>query len=769
MEKTREKVSEFESTSYQSTLPVTSAQFGAAVTQNSNTTEKTYPHSTAYSPNTFLVFAKTVQNNILNESTDTTNGMFETSTEPFTISVATTIITTVRESPTEKTRIPLKMYREQLKKNRPDSTGNDLKSKVVGGMNRHKITAEVTEEMKHLAESTTKKNLLWRHRINFSIVKNNATKSLNNTENSTIHSRLFFRKNKVNFTTPTTDVSITEPTSNFTDQKLSHNDISEENVTIIQKHRFKSRSEVPVVTQSRAGIGNFYKNRRLSSSTVTENSADNSTTTNPFNRVNSRYFARNRKTSSTESIPTTTENIRITTSRGRFIKNKFIPKGVIKTENFDSNENNRNAHSSTASVNTVSTIFDQISSSNLKEEEKILNKINLQISTVFDKFKETKLSTELPLTTTEMNESSSQKNQNLNTAIHIKNFSNNSKFEKNFETSSENIFSRINIRNNSRFLKNPEAEYLSSDNIKESKVQELKRYPAETNDKNDSPIFVKQKKNETQIEFEIQVKHVNNKSIKPNKNSEQPKSRSLNFTDEKSIQPLQSRGKHRFSDDIFDSNAVSINLTKNRDSSEFNNFASKPATRLHYSSLNKEVTSVEVTTKRMINKNRGSIKAKNSLSKAEIKEFVSLIDVPSNKFSNHHQIPINKIEETSNFGNEFRRNFNSSRSSTKEKIYLPKNYAYSTIYTLPNINDRIFEETTDLFYEYILDENAAVTDSLNANLIAKDVFRVSETKYNNEKIHLRNDSWHIGKSKSQQNIREERTDEAEVWIYGYGY
>lgn len=354
------------------TLPVTSAQYVTTKVSSPNTTDYLYADSTTTnSPNTYLVFAQKVTDDDPfrkpDDRVDSTPELheLETSTEFVTTSIATTIITTIRESATEKTRIPLRMYREFLKRNR-NETRHDLTTNLVGGVGgkrpkENRTTAK--PKSRTTTEATTRRNPFNRRRSSLSAYTE-VTKSLNQTTEHTTHSRFFGRRNKSNYSTiePSTGSEATEGDTRPSTHRYN---------------RLRTTS-----TESNAEIDNFFKKRR--SSTTTERHGDSSSTINPFSRTASRYFSKIRKTDNV-----TTES----PSKGRFTKDKSHRK-TTKSEILDSDENNRYGRVQETSTPTVS---DQLSQSDSNEQ----TEINLKKQESEDQTEGTPVITTLPSVTEE--------------------------------------------------------------------------------------------------------------------------------------------------------------------------------------------------------------------------------------------------------------------------------------------------------------------------------------------------------------------------------
>jgi len=326
-------------------------------------------------------------------------------------------------------------------------------------------------------------------------------------------------------------------------------------------------------------------------------------------------------------------------------------------------------------------------------------------------------------------------------------------------------YSRVNPRNNSRFLKNPEPAYKFQQQQHQQLQQQQKRKDpfrihvtlrTPTSKHAESPVFMIQRANESG--FEVQIRHVNDTARSREKSG---------------VTALQ-RGRKKFSDSLQEEAAGdtaayliadqqgNLGLLESRRSrTQYSN----PTTTTRYS-LGETTTRRAAAPPRA--RNRGSIKAQNSLSKTEIKELTNLVDTPSAKGTSYRQRrPINKIEETY---------YDVTPKFTPrhrvESTFIPlthtNNFGYSKLYTLPNdeLNDRYDPEPS---FNYYFFNNALQTEPAEVDPAPKDLFRVSETRNLNEGArHLYTVAEKYGTTSPDKPSSTQATvSSSEVWISVY--
>lgn len=878
----REKVSEIETTTA-NTLPVTSAQNVTAKTSNPNTTNS---DSTSNSPNTYLVFAQRVtdenQFKTIHDRVDFTPkpDEMEFSTESITTSIATTIITTFRESATEKTRIPLRMYREFFKKNRTEIR-HDSATNIFDESKRQN-NSSATMKLKNTTDVTVRQTPFNLRRISLNNLPTEVT-----TEKLFPHFRSSGRRNKTHYT-PTSDLS-SEVTSRGSN--IFEGDIQP---TTHRYYRFRTIS-----TESNAEIDNFFKKRR--SSTTQKSESKSNKTNNYFSSTTSKYVFGNKPI---ENI-TTTDNLLSSTYRNRFSKyrsqhsNKLdldngygrVPSSIasvsdqlsepnsnekmevylksqsndqtVKTSKTAAEESNSNKN---VSITTTDSFLKNhfkhrlyLTTDNLlraKVAQPILTTTSVTLHHFRNKLPQTRKNNSVSvekedteIITTTISSSSTDHfqithdrgnntadsepadvhhmsnvfggNASIRTLHIIENdskteaktptikhrlsvengtvlpniyssstednvrytvshgttrFLSNENFNKvltemayspatevsqfNFyDRYSENkykpehsepqggtVHSKTNSRNNSRFLKNPESEYKLHSKDKD-KVTYPYNYITEKSPLRDSPVYMVQKNKENQIEFEVRIRH---QTDKPSSKQESGKLVSPPHEE------YRTRGKKKFADSLNDANNLHTEyITENKASKTDKSILEGRHAQVYYSSPVAIESSRDITTFNPRILNRGSIKAKNSLSKAEIKEFVDL-DISKSK-------PVNKIEETYyNSSPTIKNNFMPKEKIKEMFIENTDNFGFSKIYMIPNdFSDRFYDEATDQLNE-AKEEFTAVSKYKDVNV--NDLFRVSETKYSDEGTRH---AYSVGeKSTPEKNHHKSSANTAntEVWI-----
>lgn len=875
-------MSEIETTTA-NTLPVTSAQNVTAKTSNTNTTDS---NSTSNSPNTYLVFAQKVTDENQFKKTDDQVDFtpkpdeMEISTESITTSIATTIITTFRESATEKTRIPLRMYREFLKQNRTD----DLATNIFDESKRQN-NSSTTMKLKNTTDVTVRKTPINLRRTSLNNLPTEVT-----TVKSFPHFRSSGRRNKTHYTT-TSDLS-SEVTSRGSD--ISKGDIQP---TTHRYYRFRTIS-----TESNADIDNFFKKRR--SSTTQKSESKSNKTSNYFSDTAPKYVFGNKPTenvttidnllpstyrnrfskyrsqhrttldldnvygrvqeTSTASVsdqlsePNSNEKMEVylksqsndqtikrsktateesnsnknvsTTTTGSFLKNHFRHRLYLTTDNLlratvaqptlsttlvtlynfrnkipqtrrnnsvsvekedteiitttisssstdhfqiTHDRGNNTADPEAADVHHVSNVFAGNASMHTLDIIKNDSKTEAKSPTI-----KHRLSAENGTVLPNMYSSSTEGNVQYTVPHGTTRFLSNENFNKNkiltemayspateesqlnfYDRYSENkykpehsetrggpVHSKTNSRNNSRFLKSPESENKRHSKDKD-KVIDPYNYITEKSPLKDSPVYIVQKTNENQIEFEVRIRH---QTDKPSSKQESAKRLSP------SHEEYQTRGKKKFADSLKDANNLHTEYTtENKASKTDKSILEGRHAQVYYSSPVATESSRYVTTFNPRILNRGSIKAKNSLSKAEIKELVDL-DGPKSK-------PVNKIEETYyNSSPTIKNNFTPKEKIKEMFIESTDNFGFSKIYVIPNdFSDRFYDEATDQLNE-AKEEFTAVSKYKDVNL--NDVFRVSETKYSDEGTRH---TYSVGeKSTPEKNHHKlsANTANMEVWI-----
>ncbi len=616
---------------------------------------------------------------------------------------------------------------------------------VANDHKKHKETPS-TEKPKP-PETTTRRSLLSRKRVGYSPAYTGNTKALNQSEQTTTHSRLFFRRNRTNTTTVSEDTNPPETTAGYRQRETTKQAraVEEDGTHKHRYNKFRSRFATPASTESKVDIRNFFQQKRQSTSTEPYSEVP-PTTVNPFSKQNSRYFSRNRKTTTTVTEGGSSKEYPVTTTRGRFLKDKFYRKTTSKGELLDSVENKRYSQGSTSSTERLLT--DQIPLSDSNEQPEVVGRNNTVRSV--EEVNTTEATTDVPTATESTNTESRIGETTIYPSASTQLSANAvSKPTTPPETSSQSYW-RISPRNNSRFLKNPEQEYLSQKR-KENFVRGPSRYTHTTS----SPVSV-----ESQREL-AEPRHAND--IDDGQRTTMSKStsaqgRSLNF------EVGGTRGRHKYSDKSGDEGSTT---GADGNPQTARKFDFRRRSRIHYSSLQDEVVPGETTTRRAVITNRGSIKAKNSLSRAEIKELANLVETSSGKThtrKHHHQTPINRIEENSNLGYDGRRKVVPFYREPNNRFYttVGNQFGVDKIDPVFDFDDRIYEERTEAYYPG--GANGLTIAPPEADSVLNDVFRVSETQYGNDDVRRTKSTQEGETVDTRQNVVQQPTStkEAEV-------
>ncbi|XP_065215171.1 serine-rich adhesin for platelets-like [Planococcus citri] len=475
-ERFKDKVSETETTT---NLPVTSAQLNTDQVQQTLVTTLENLDFTTLVPKTYLVFSKKVdqtETSSTNTSTETQRRRDDDSslvdlttlpttttdyvTEPFILSTSTSVITTIRESATEKTRISLKRYKEYLKSNKTDLL-NELRSNDINAENPKPINTQ-EETFVSKTDSTTKKSATYfRKRFNHTVTTTDTPVKTQNSETTGTHSRFFLRRHKnissiaatsteqnsVGFTgLPNSSEKFTKSSS--AESQSENNEADKLSKTDKGRYKVKYRSSTTPESDS---ISSFFTRRRYSKTDKYKLTESTSTTAAPTTSKASRYFSRNRKASQR-----TTESVSEQPS-----KNDENQKVTQPTEILNSDENRyeipqTSTFRPTSPSNVVSTSDDD----------------SIAIATVFDSTSKTILATKedegiasntdspqigSETSTVAMQDLTSRGKEDVVSAQTSNTTSVTAPLVKNVTEIREPIKA---FRNNSRFLKNPEPEYV---------------------------------------------------------------------------------------------------------------------------------------------------------------------------------------------------------------------------------------------------------------------------------------------------------------------
>lgn len=804
-------------TTYTPTLPVTSAEYVTVVIQNTSN-ETSLP--TTNKPNTFLVFPQRVTDNTFLQNTTATitesittpeEKEKQTSTEPYTTSIATTIISTVRESATEITRIPLRAYREYIKKhNQTETSRNDLQQNVIEAAKRRKNTRYTsTEEPKTTSEgTTTRRSFLSRKRIHYSPPSlTEITKSVASAEHTTPNSKSFFRRHR-NGTSTTAAAEPAVTDINFTEEDSLPRQANHPEHTIPKYRQGKFKPKHLITTSSpnelTTDIRSLFRYHRRQS-TTTEGLPDSTTSTpgSLSGRSTIRHFLRNRKTFFGEQTTTEHEPKSTQASRSRFANGRGYGRKTTTHENASqSSENNRFTRDPIES--TITTLIfqntDQVPQSDSNEQ--VTGKTSTTTTTTTSTIQPTsttisispvilpqhsKVKTEYYEVTDILN----TKNDETTTIVpFIRGTSRGTKLpQQTLGVLGQHL--RIHPRNNSRFLKLHE----TFENRRDSYVHDYPTFRYESTpvpfQLDSTPVKVTQGVNESKIEFDVQIRHENDFH-----NSQRTK---LKVSEGPSTllgagRSQSSRGRYRF----FDRTTVEAKPTPSYSRQAEESSRNRPVTtdyrqaRIYFKPTEESTRNSETfdnrrrsqmhfyfnpssteesvaTTRHPPTRNRGSIKARNSLSRAEIKELVNLVEEPASKNDQQkghkHSRPINTIEETSFVGydnaaaNTIQSPF-TGRGHLAERSFLATN-DFEKLNSIVDIQEQGQDKMTDLA-DYFYTSNGLITEIPQAATLTKDFFRVSETNNRNDENYDILQQRRLDGARGQTSKEETNEDSTEV-------
>lgn len=825
----REKVSELEgptttttttTTTSAPTLPVTSVEYNTVMIQHLS---NDISSPTTNKPNTFLVFPQTAidSTSIKNESPTTlkeNEDSQQTSTEPYTTSIATTIISTVRESATEITRIPLRTYREYIKKqNRTEINRNDLRQNVLEAAKRRKNSRYTTtqEPKPDIEVTSTRRSFTPRKRINVSpssLIE--ATKSAAPIEQTMSHSRLFFRRHRNGTTTTTAEPTDIDSNPTKDDSLPKQDNHSQHIVPNYRQGKFQPKHSTTTRSPNdeHTDISSLFRYHRRQS-TTTERLPDSTSSISSSlpGKSTIRHFLRNRKTFFGEQTTTEQEPKSTHASRSRFANSRGYGRKTTSHESTsESNESNRFTRDPYESPTTIQIPLntDQVPQSNSNEQ--ITGKTSTTITPMIQTLtapatisvspvylpQHAKVKTEYYEATNVPNTDSNNEEAKLPTMneLFIQEPSSSTVLPKqNLVESAQRL--RIHPRNNSRFLKSHETFENRRDSFAHSYHLPTFRHDSSpaTFQLDSTPINLIQGINESKIEFDIQIKHENDIH-----NTQKMKSKVL---DQKSPSfnraGLQlSRGRQRFWDqtthepkpapaysqaDKFARNrslvtnskitTVTFRPTEESIKNSDNTFNNQRRSRVHLYSSPSNIEESATTARLPPTRNRGSIKARNSLSKTEIKEIVNLVEEPASKTdyqrSHKHSRPINKIEETSFMGydntaaNTIQSPF-TGRGHLAERSFLATNdFDVEKLNSIIDNQEQDHDKSTHLV-DYFYEPYGLMTEIPLAAGLNKDFFRVSETNNRNDENYDDRQHRKLDAAEGRTSKKETNEDSAEV-------